>query len=77
MKYFKHGKSISLGIRWMLNLAQLCKLISLLGYLSREVKEATGMGHLDNVLNDAGFRETVAMRWCMMISSRPIVSGID
>mmetsp|Transcript_11502 Transcript_11502/g.9936 ORF Transcript_11502/g.9936 Transcript_11502/m.9936 type:complete len:201 (-) Transcript_11502:2154-2756(-) len=45
-----------------------------MGYLSREAKEATGMGHLDNVLNDAGIRETVAMRWCMMISSRPLIT---
>jgi hypothetical protein len=43
------------------------------GYLLREVKEATGVGIIDSVVNETGIRETLSKRWFLLTSSKPIV----
>lgn len=42
----------------------------------KETKEATGLSVVDTFINDAGFRETIARRWCLLVSSKPIVSRV-
>jgi len=44
-----------------------------MGILLREVKEATGLGLVDNLMNDTGMREMLARRWCLLVSSKPIL----
>jgi len=44
-----------------------------MGILLRETKEATGLGVVDNLMNDTGMREVLVRRWCFLISSKPIL----
>jgi len=44
-----------------------------MGMLLRETKEATGLGVVDNLMNDTGMREILVRRWCFLISSKPIL----
>ena len=43
-----------------------------MGFLFRESKEMTGLGLVDNLVNDTGIRELLARRWCLLISSKPL-----
>ena len=54
-------------------LFDLTVLINFIGYLSKETREATGLGLVDGLVNDTGIRDTIAKRWCLLISSKPIV----
>jgi len=45
-----------------------------MGMLLREVKEATGLGVVDDIINGAGVREVVERRWCLLISSKPLLA---
>lgn len=38
-----------------------------------EMREAIGVGVLDDVINDAGFRDAFKNKWLFLISSKPIV----
>jgi len=44
----------------------------MMGYVSKETREATGLGLVDGLVNDSGIRDTIAKRWCLLISSKPI-----
>lgn len=39
----------------------------------KETKEATGVELVDGFVNDSGIRDTIAKRWCLLVSSKPIV----
>jgi len=43
------------------------------GYIWKETKEATGVGLVDDFVNSHNMRETIARRWCLLVSSKPIV----
>jgi hypothetical protein len=43
------------------------------GYLIKEARESLGVGLLDQVVNDSGLRDTLARRWFLLISSKPII----
>ena len=44
------------------------------GTLFKETKEATGIGIVDGLVNGSGIRDTIAKRWCLLISSKPLVN---
>ena len=38
------------------------------------MREATGLGLIDSFANESGLREALTRRWCLIVSSKPIVS---
>jgi len=45
-----------------------------MGVLIREIKEATGVGVVDDLMNDTGIRDLTSSHWCFMISSKPLLA---
>ena len=50
-------------------------LINLLGHLSKETKEATGLNLVDDIVTNTGIVSTVYKRWCLLLSSCPLVTS--
>jgi len=45
-----------------------------MGLVVREIKEATGLGVVDEIMNDTGMRDLTCRHWCFLISSKPLIA---
>jgi len=39
----------------------------------KEAKEATGAGLFDDFVSEASIKDSLARRWCILMSTKPIV----
>ena len=44
-----------------------------MGFMVRETKDFTKIRHVDNIVNNTGIRDVLARRWCLLLSSKPLI----
>ncbi len=52
---------------------KILKSRMIMGPLLRESKEATGHSLVDNLINDTNIRDFISQKWCLLISSKPLL----